>query len=105
MVNAIINLPYNLKKECIFQKRNVFEGYICFIFLAFVLSFGVTMLSCMAGNESEAIKKSGIRGETKLFLGENGSYLERNPHFFVDFFPTHSPFSPLSVFNTEMISS
>jgi len=56
------------------------------------------MLSCMAGNESEAIKKSGIRGETKLFLGENGSYQERNPHFFVDFFPTHSPFSPLSVF-------
>ena len=44
------------------------------------------MLSCMAGNESEAIKKSGIRGETKLFLGENGSYLERTPHFFVDFF-------------------
>lgn len=62
------------------------------------------MLSCMAGNESEAIKKSGIQGETKLFLGENGSYLERNPHFFVDFFPTHSPFSPLSVFDTEMIS-
>ena len=56
------------------------------------------MLSCIAGNESEAIKKSGIRDETKLFLGENGSYLERNPHFFVDFFPTHSPFSPLSVF-------
>ena len=51
-------------------KRSVFEGYICFIFLAFVLSFGVTMLSCMAGNESEAIKKSGIWGETKLFLGE-----------------------------------
>ena len=60
--------------------------------------WGGTMLSCMAGNESEAIKKSGIRGETKLFLGENGSYQERNPHFFVDFFPTHSPFSPLSVF-------
>ena len=56
------------------------------------------MLSCMAGNESEAIKKSGIRGETKLFLGENGSYQEWNPHFFVDFFPIHSPFSPLSVF-------
>lgn len=51
-------------------KRSVFEGYICFIFLAFVLSFGVTMLSCMAGNESEAIKKSGIWGETKLFLGK-----------------------------------
>ena len=86
-------------------KRSDFEGYICFIFLAFVLSFWVTMLSCMAGNESEAIKKSGIRGETKLFLGENGSYLERNPHFFfVDFFPTHSPFSPLSFFDTEMIS-
>ena len=86
-------------------KRSVFEGYICFIFLAFVLFLGgVTMLSCMAGNESEAIKKSGIRGETKLFLGENGSYLERNPHFFVDFFPTHSTFSPLSVFDTEMIS-
>ena len=86
-------------------KRSDFEGYICFIFLAFVLSFGATMLSCMAGNESEAIKKSVIRDETKLFLGENGSYLERNPHFFVDFFPTHSPFSPLSVFDTEMISS
>ena len=26
------------------------------------------------------------------------------PIFFVDFFPTHSPFSPLSVFDTEMIS-
>lgn len=92
-------------------KNSVFESYICFIFLAFVLSFGVTMLfcmvtmfSCMAGNESEAIKKSGIRGETKQFLGENGSYLERNPHFSVDFFPTHSPFSPLSVFGTKMIS-
>ena len=85
-------------------KRSDFEGYICFIFLAFVLSVGVTMLSCRAGNESEAIKKSGIRGETKLFLGENGSYLERNPHFFVDFFPTHSPLSPLSVFGTKMIS-
>ena len=84
-------------------KRSVFEGYICFIFLAFVLFFlgGVTMLSCMAGNESEAIKKSGIRGETKLFLGENGSYQEWNPHFFVDFFPIHSPFSPLSVFLTR----
>ena len=77
-----------------------------------MLSFGVTMLSCMltmfafmAGNESEAITKSGIWGETKLFLGENGSYLERNPHFFVDFFPIHSPLSPLSVFDTEMISS
>lgn len=87
------------------------RGYICFFSLAFVLSFGVTMLSCMvtmfafmAGNESEAIKKSGIRGETKLFFGENGSYLERNPHFFVDFFPTHSPVSPLSVFGTKMIS-
>ena len=85
-------------------KRSDFEGYICFIFLAFVLSFGITMLSCMAGNESEAIKKSGIQGETKLFLGENGSYLERTPHFFVDFFPIHSPLSPLSVFDTEMIS-
>ena len=79
-------------------KRSDFEGYICFIFLAFVLSFGVTMLSCMAGNESEAIKKSVIRGETKLFLGENGSYLERNPHFFVDFFPTHSPIFPTLCF-------
>ena len=48
-------------------KRSVFEGYICFIFLAFVLSFGVTMLSCMAGNESEAIKKSGIRDETNVY--------------------------------------
>ena len=69
-----------------------------------MLSFGVAMLSCMSGNESEAIKKSRIRGETKLFLGENGSYLERNPHFFVDFFPIHSPLSPLSVFDAEMIS-
>ena len=67
------------------------RGYICFFSLAFVLSFGVTMLSCMVtmfafmvGNESEAIKNSDIRGETKLFLGENGSFLERNPHFFVD---------------------
>lgn len=59
-------------------KRSDFEGYICFIFLAFVLSFGVTMLSCMAGNESEAIKKSGIRGETKLFLGENVKGTERS---------------------------
>ena len=84
-------------------KRSVFEGYICFIFLAFVL-FGGGNHALLSGNESEAIKKSGIRGETKLFLGENGSYLERNPHFFVDFFPTHSPFSPLSVFDTEMIS-
>ena len=64
----------------------------------------VTMFAFMVGNESEAIKNSGIRGETKQFFGENGSYLERNPHFFVDFFPTHSPFSPLSVFGTEMIS-
>ncbi len=85
-------------------KRSVFEGYICFIFLVFVLSFGITMLSCIAGNESEAIKKSGIQGETKLFLGEKGSYLERNPLFFVDFFPTHSPLSPLSVFDTKMVS-
>ena len=85
-------------------KRSVFEGYICFFSLAFVHSFGVTMFSFMVGNESEAIKNSDIRGETKLFLRENGSYLERNPHFFVDFFPTHSPFSPLSVFGTKMIS-
>ena len=92
-------------------KRSVFEGYICFFSLAFVYSFGVTMLSFMVtmfsfmvGNESEAIKNSDIRGETKQFFGENGSYLERNPHFFVDFFPTHSPFSPLSVFDTKMIS-
>ena len=75
-------------------KRSVFEGYICFFSLAFVHSFGVTMLSFMVtmfsfmvGNESEAIKNSDIRGETKLFLGENGSYLERNPHFFCGFFP------------------
>ena len=27
------------------------------------------------------------------------------PIFFVDFFPTHSPFSPLSVFDTKMISN
>lgn len=81
-------------------KRSDFEGYICFIFLAFVLSFGVTMLSCMAGNESEAIKKSRIRGETKLFLGENGSYQERNPHFFVDFSPLIPPF-PHSLFLTR----
>ena len=74
-------------------KRSVFEGYICFIFLAFVLSFGVTMLSCMAGNESEAIKKSVIRDETKLFLGENGSYLERNPHFLWIFSPLIPHFS------------
>ena len=74
-------------------KRSVFEGYICFIFLAFVLSFGVAMLSCMSGNESEAIKKSGIRGETKLFLGENGSYLERNPHFLWIFSPLITHFS------------
>lgn len=85
-------------------KRSDFEGYICFIFLAFVLSFGVTMLSCMAGNESEAIKKSVIRDETKLFLGENGSYLERNPHFFCGFFPHSFPIFPLSVFDTKMIS-
>ena len=74
-------------------KRSVFEGYICFIFLAFVLSFGVAMLSCMAGNESEAIKKSVIRDETKLFLGENGSYLERNPHFLWIFSPLIPHFS------------
>lgn len=79
-------------------KRSDFEGYICFIFLAFVLSFGVTMLSCMAGNESEAIKKSGIRGETKLFLGENGSYLERNPHFFLWIFSPLIPHFPHSLF-------
>ena len=92
-------------------KRSVFEGYICFFSLAFVHSFGVTMLSFMVtmfsfmvGNESEAIKNSDIRGETKQFFGENGSYLERNPHFSVDFFPIHSPFSPLSVFDTKMIS-
>lgn len=78
-------------------KRSDFEGYICFIFLAFVLSFGVTMLSCMAGNESEAIKKSVIRDETKLFLGENGSYLERNPHFLWIFSPLIPPF-PHSLF-------
>lgn len=85
-------------------KRSVFEGYICFIFLAFVLSFGVTMLSCMAGNESEAIKKSVIRDETKLFLGEMEVIWNGIPIFFVDFFPTHSPFFPLSVFDTKMIS-
>ena len=79
-------------------KRSVFEGYICFIFLAFVLSFGVTMLSCMSGNESEAIKKSRIRGETKLFLGENGSYQERNPHFFCGFFPHSFPLFPTLCF-------
>ena len=33
----------------------------------------------MAGNESEAIKKSGIRGETKLFLGENGDGTPKDP--------------------------
>ena len=85
-------------------KRSDFEGYICFIFLAFVLSFGVTMLSCMAGNESEAIKKSGIRGETKLFLGENGSYLERNPHFLWIFSPLIPHFPHSLFFDTEMIS-
>ena len=81
------------------SKRSVFEGYICFIFLAFVLSFGVAMLSCMSGNESEAIKKSRIRGETKLFLGENGSYQERNPHFFFcGFFPHSFPIFPTLCF-------
>lgn len=79
-------------------KRSVFEGYICFIFLAFVLSFGATMLSCMAGNESEAIKKSGIRGETKLIFGGNESYQERNPHFFCGFFPYSFPIFPTLFF-------
>lgn len=82
-------------------KRSDFEGYICFIFLAFVLSFGVTMLSCMSGNESEAIKKSRIRGETKLFLGENGSYQERNPHFFLWIFSPLIPPFPHSLFLTR----
>lgn len=85
-------------------KRSDFEGYICFIFLAFVLSFGITMLSCMAGNESEAIKKSGIQGEKNCFLGKMEVIWNGIPIFFVDFFPTHSPFSPLSVFDTKMIS-
>lgn len=84
-------------------KRSVFEGYICFIFLTFVLSFGVAMLSCMSGNESEAIKKSRIRGETKLFLGENGSYQERNPHF-LWIFPHSFPLFPTLCFDTKMIS-
>ena len=92
-------------------KRSVFEGLYLFLFSCFcaffwgnhALLYG-NHVAFMAGNESEAIKKSGIRGETKLFFGENGSYLERNPHFSVDFFPTHSPFFPLSIFGTEMIS-
>lgn len=78
-------------------KRSDFEGYICFIFLAFVLSFGVTMLSCMAGNESEAIKKSGIRGETKLFLGEM-KVIRNGIPIFLWIFPHSFPISPLSVF-------
>lgn len=78
-------------------KRSVFEGYICFIFLAFVLSFGVTMLSCMAGNESEAIKKSVIRDETKLFLGEMEVIWNGIP-IFCGFFPHSFPIFPTLCF-------
>ena len=43
-------------------------------------------------------ESSGIQGETKLFLGENGSYLERNPHFFCGFFPHSFPIFPTLCF-------